>query len=69
MPALLSLHAPFFHAYINALQVDSAPKGSLFNEEIYTIKNGLPVTGWTIASTARVFATGHSPVTIHLSAS
>lgn len=31
--------------------VATAPRGNLFNEETYTIKNGLPLTGGTIAST------------------
>jgi hypothetical protein len=50
-----------------AFALASAPQGSVFNEETYTIRNGLPVTGGTIASTARVVAAGHSPVTMHLS--
>ena len=51
------------------IAVASAPKGSEFSEETYTIKNGLPVTGGTIASNARVVAMGHSPVVTHLTAS
>jgi hypothetical protein len=52
-----------------AFAVASAPNGSVFNEETYTAKNGLTVSGGTVSSTARVVVMGHSFVAIQLRAS
>ncbi len=52
-----------------AFAVASAPNGNIFNEETYTIKNGLPVTGGTTASTAHVVVMSHASVPMLLRAS
>jgi hypothetical protein len=45
--------------------VAKANKGTKFNEELYTVKGGLPVTGGTNVSHASVLYTGPSHAIVH----